>query len=239
MSKNRKSSKPSRKPRGQPLPKPKRLDHRTLIPRLESKRSGRSLKVERNPDLKDGDLQSVSPISSSLLATDTVYTFRLGGTSSINSSSGAVDTSISFDPSTNGFSMPEWSSISALFNEFRIRSFHAQFCLAHTNATTDAGPVLIIGSNLGVSSGSPGSYAAVGDNADARMWSCFSDRSATGYTHHVNCAVVGWGDTTTDTAKPYAGGPGCLQIFGQFGSTNTTAQIRVLVWGIYEFRSRI
>jgi len=182
-------------------------------------------------------------VASPFVSLNTPYRFRLGGHATISLTLGVANGFFACDPSASGVNFPEWPTLSALFSEFRLVSFHAQFVTAHfasqtLGATTGTNPFAICG-NLGTAA-SPGSYAAVCDNADAKLWSFGQDTTREGYTHMINGRGVGWSQVTTPTTEPFAGAPGSIQYFHEYGSLLTAPQlVHVLVWGIYEFRSRV
>jgi hypothetical protein len=175
-------------------------------------------------------------LSQSLMSENTVYRFRLGGHSTITQTSGIVNGFFACDPSSAGVNFPEWSSLVALFSEFRLIEFAVQF-LPSNEATTGTSPFMIC-SNLGTAA-NPGSYAAAADNADAKLWNASLDRSSKGYTHRIRKQDIGWSQVVTPTTQPYAGAPGCIQYYSSFASITVTDIVHCLVWGIYEFRSRV
>jgi len=164
-----------------------------------------------------------------------VYTFELHGFSTLSSNaSGVISSFIPFDPSSSGFNFSEWSTLSSLFSEYRLKSFHVQFVGA-IQASVGQLP-LAIASNLSVSV-APSSTGTVIANADAKLWFAARDTSPTGYMHSVSPTDILWAATATPTSVPYAGAPGSIQIYGD-NQTATSNVGRCLVRGIYEFRSR-
>ncbi len=216
----------------------------------------RSLDIERysEGDLPDKKYQGIrvsnqmhyfttdTSMAKSFVNLNTVYTFRLGGHSTISQSSGVVNTFIATDPSSSGVNFPEWSTLSSLFSEFRLKHFQVQFVVAPFNltnlGTAVSIPPLMICGNLGTAV-APGSYAAVADNADAKLWAAAKDTSKNGYTHSISGTHLNFSQVTTPTTEPYAGAPGSIQIYGSFGSTTQADVVHVLISGIYEFRSRV
>ncbi len=172
----------------------------------------------------------------------TVYRFRLAGHTTINLSTGVVDTFVAADPSASGWNCPEWATLSALFSTFRLCSLTIQLVTQPWNGTalntTTAGPVLMIASNLGTAI-APGSYAALADNADSKLWNTTQDKTKCGYTHTMRASQLAWSEVTSPTTDPYAGAPGSIQIYGTFGSLSQTAYVHCLISGIYEFRVRV
>ncbi len=216
----------------------------------------RILDVERysEGDLPDKKYQGVrvsnnmhyftsdTSMAKSFVNLNTVYTFRLGGHSTITQTSGVINTFIATDPSSSGVNFPEWSTLSSLFSEFRMKHFQVQFVVAPFNltnlGTAVSIPPLMICGNLGTAV-APGSYAAVADNADAKLWAAAKDTSKNGYTHSISGTHLNFSQVTTPTTEPYAGAPGSIQIYGSFGSTTQADVVHVLISGVYEFRSRV
>jgi len=181
-------------------------------------------------------------MASSFVSMNQVYRFRLGGYAVVDSTTGVINAFVSADPSAAGVNFPEWSSLSALFNEFKLVSLSVQFqmgpwAMPATWGVSSIGPPnLMIASDLNLAS-NPGSYAALADNADSTM---ISPRlSAThGYTHTLHGTELGWSQVATPTITPYAGAPGSVQFYGGFGTTTQTSCLQLLITGIYDFRSR-
>lgn len=187
-------------------------------------------------------LTADTSIASSFVDLNTIYTFRLGGHSTISQTSGVVNTFIACDPSATGVNFPEWATLSSLFSEFRLKLFQVQFVIAPFNTTAlgtavSVPPIMICG-NLGTAV-APGSYAAIADNADAKLWAAAKDTSKNGYTHRLSGTHLNFSQVTTPTTEPYAGAPGSIQVYGSFGSTSQADVIHVLISGVYEFRSRV
>jgi hypothetical protein len=171
---------------------------------------------------------------------NTDYRFRLGGHTTLATTGGVIDTFVACDPSPSGWNSPEWSTLSSLFSEFRLIKLSVQFVRANwiaSGVATVSNPTLLIAGNLGTAI-APGSYAALADNADSKMWSA-CDTSPTGYTHTLSGKQLGWSQVTTPTTEPFAGAPGSIQIYGTFGGSSTAGVVHVLISGIYEFRSRV
>jgi hypothetical protein len=172
-----------------------------------------------------------------LLDPTTVYTFLLKGYSTISvPASGIIAQFIPFDPSSTGFNFAEWSTLSSLFAEFKLRRFAVQF-VGNTNTTGAQayGPVAI-GSNISYSS-APTSTGQVISQADGIFWKGANHTTDRGYTHTVHPGNIGWSLVSSPTNTPYAGAPGCIQIYGtNTGVSCTYALARVMGW--YEFRVR-
>jgi hypothetical protein len=165
------------------------------------------------------------------------YIFRLGGYAAINQVSGIIDTFFPADPSASGLNFPEWSTLTALFSNFRLIQLKVQFVRSFVSTVTTLGAPMIC-SNLGTAV-APGSYAAVADNADAKFWNGYSSTGNLGYTHVMKATDLNFSEVTTPTTTPYAGAPGSIQVYSNLGSTNVTPAYQCLITGIYEFRIRV
>jgi len=181
-------------------------------------------------------------VASDFVSLNKVYRFRLGGQTSVTQTTGVINTFFACDPSAAGTNFPEWSTLSALFSEFRLVEYGVQFVSDGWSfgalGTASAPASCLIAGNLGTAV-APGSLTAVADNADSRYVQFAKDTTNCGYTHVINGQGIGWSQVTTPTTTPYAGAPGCIQVYGSFGSVSQAGALRCLVWGIYEFRSRV
>lgn len=174
--------------------------------------------------------------AASFVSLNKVYTFRLAGAASLSYSTGVINTFYACDPSASGVNFGEWSTLSALFSEFRMKKFSIHFV---SNFQTDIygyGGLYICG-NLGTAT-NPGSTAAIADNADSVVWAGKGDRTSRGYHHVIHGTQLGWSQVTTPTVEPFAGAPGSIQIYG-VASAAATGDYQLIVEGIYEFRSRV
>jgi hypothetical protein len=98
---------------------------------------------------------------------------------------------------------------------------------------------LAIGSNLSYSS-VPTSIGQVISQADGIFYRGANETTALGYTHKVsiNGTQLGWSSVTSPVSTPYAGAPGCVQIYGTAQSNTGTPVCLARVMGLYEFRVR-
>ena len=214
-----------------------------LRPKVPS--DGKSKKVSaRLPDRVEVKLDDDTVLAmGGLMNLNTVYEFCLKGRISIAVDSfGNIDQFVATDPSASGWNAPEWSTLTALFSEFKLREFKIQFVqrypLNNNGTISDSFyPPLLIGGNLGTAV-APGGYQAVADNADSKFWSFLADNSPTGYTHTIKAGGIQWSQVTTPTVEPYAGAPGCIQFYSSGLPANNTL-LELLITGIYEFRSRV
>jgi len=181
-------------------------------------------------------------MASSFVSLNKVYRFRLGGYSGVNQTTGVINTFFSCDPSAAGTNFPEWTTLTSLFSEFKLVEYGVQMVgdlwAAGALGTASAITSCVVAGNLGTSV-APGSVTAVVDNADSKYVQFGKDTSTKGYTHIIRSTEIGWSQVTTPTVTPYAGAPGCIQIYGNFGSISQSNALRCLIWGIYDFRSRI
>jgi len=175
-------------------------------------------------------------MSKSLVDMNAVYRFRLGGFVSLSSTTGVIDTYFAADPSASGLNFAEWSSLSTLFSEFRLESLSITITPNHFSTGTNI-PILGVCSNLGTSIAA-GSYAVIADNADSQIVNP-NMSNPTGYHHIMRGTGLNWSVVSTPTVSPYAGAPGCIQVYGSQGSSTTADLYKVLVVGIYQFRSRV
>jgi len=185
------------------------------------------------------ELFEPSPMTADFMDPRAVYTFMLKGFSTITCTAGGVVASfIPMDPSASGFGFVEWPNLASLFTEFRIREFKVQFVGA-TNTNTGGSAFfqpVAVGSNIGLS-GVPSSYGQVIQQADGRFWKGSNSTSNLGYWHIVRPYQIGWSLVATPTTTPYAGAPGCVQIYGTSQGISSTVAL-AMVCGVYEFRTR-
>lgn len=216
--------------------------------------SERKLKVR---DLNDkGSLTTMDPrvyeplsedsvgLAGSLVDPLSVYRFRLGGYTTMGRTAGVTNAFIAADPSASGWNSPEWSTLSALFSEFRLVQLGIRISRTNPASITQTMPNLAICSNLGTAT-NPGSYAAVADNADACFYA-YQDTSKasdhkSGQFHVMNATNLNWSQVTTPTVEPFAGAPGSIQFYGDNSAASGTDTIiyQILIWGIYDFRIRV
>lgn len=199
-------------------------------------KSGGSCRVSDQVALAP-DAESVE-LASSLVSLNTVYRFRLAGVFTLSMTSGTINTYAACDPSAAGINFSEWSTLSALFSEFRLVEFGCQIVPNNnvSTGTSSCGALAVCG-NLGTAI-APGSYAAVADNADSKLMNLYTT-TPLGYTHVIDGRGIEWSQVTTPTTEPYAGAPGSIQFFSNFGSASVSDIFRIIVWGIYDFRSRV
>jgi len=155
-----------------------------------------------------------------------------------------VNSFLAADPSASGWNSPEWSTLSALFSEFRLVQLGVRI-VRNDNRSVSVGVAnLAVCSNLGTAV-NPGSYAACADNADCTFY-CYLDtardnKGESGMTHVMNATDLNWSEVTTPTVAPYAGAPGSIQFYSDNGlASGTDSNIfQLLIWGIYDFRIRV
>lgn len=175
--------------------------------------------------------------ASPFISLNTIYRFRLAGHSVITcDSSGTTNGFFACDPSSSGVNFPEWNLLAGLFSEFRLVKFCVQFIPRQGNSGTTSATA--IAGNLGTAA-APGSFANLMDNADCRLVMTRPSALPTGYTHVIRGEGIGWSQVTTPTTEPFAGAPGSIQYYNESSLTATTVIWDCMVWGIYEFRSRV
>jgi hypothetical protein len=170
-----------------------------------------------------------------------VYRFRLGGHTQVGYSSGVLDDFFPCDPSASGLGFPEWTTLAALFSEFKLVSLTVQLVRQRQSSsdynTQFNNPVMIAG-NLGTAA-APGSYANLADNADSFMWNASQSTSDRGIYHTLHGTGLNWSIVSTPTTDPYAGAPGSIQMYGTATNGVPSDVIHALVIGVYDFRSRV
>jgi len=149
----------------------------------------------------------------------------------------ATSVTYPFDPSSTGFNFSEWADVAALFSEFRLKSFHVQFLgVSNTTVAMNWFPIGIC-SNLSLSA-APTSMGEIVQNADGRFWKATQQTSDLGYVHRVKPGVpLGWSTVVSPTNTPYAGAPGCIQIYTASQGVGAIIGL-AMVTGLYEFRVR-
>lgn len=179
-------------------------------------------------------------LAGSFVDLNRVYRFRLGGHTTVGYSSGTLDDFFPCDPSASGLGFPEWTTLAALFSEFKLVSLTIQLVRQRqaTNVTTEFNNPVMIAGNLGTAA-APGSYSALADNADSFMWNASQSTSDRGIYHTLHGTGLNYSQVTTPTTEPYAGAPGSIQLFGTATSGTPGDVIHALVIGIYDFRSRV
>jgi hypothetical protein len=180
-------------------------------------------------------------LAGSFVDLNRVYRFRLGGHTTIGYTTGTLDDFFPCDPSASGLGFPEWTTLAALFSEFKLVSLTIQLVRQRQQSsdynTQFNNPIMIAG-NLGTAI-APGSYSALADNADSFMWNASQSTSDRGIYHTLHGTGLNYSQVTTPTTEPYAGAPGSIQVFGTATSGVPNDVIHALVIGIYDFRSRV
>jgi len=200
---------------------------------------GKSLRVLDERKVTPLSEDQVSMLSTTLVDPLQVYRFRLGGYTTLGRSAGVTNAFIASDPSASGWNSPEWSTLSALFSEFRLVQLGIHISRVHAPSLTTVIPNLAIASNLGTAT-NPGSYAALADNADVVLYK-WAETTNSGLTHVMNATGLAWSEMTTPTVAPYAGAPGSIQFYADnsLASGTDTILYQILIWGVYDFRIRV
>jgi hypothetical protein len=164
-----------------------------------------------------------------------VYSMMLQGESTLTStSSGEIKSFIPFDPSSAGYSFNEWSTLSALYQEVKFVLMEIQLIPYQY-----AGP----GSPLYVSyrfdtSTAPTSVSDVINSASLRLFNVTRDTTTLGMRVIARArGPLNWSPTSTVVTTPYAGCPGCFQLYGNTYDA-TTPLCLVRVRAVYAFRGR-
>lgn len=176
-------------------------------------------------------------LAMSLVSLNAVYPFRLAQLVTVGSdASGNAAFSFPVDPSSSGENFAEYSTITTLFNQVRVRSFQCTFAPMYLNASSDAPPFCVAGSltTLGV----PTSYTSVVENADSQLypWQAWRIKP---YKHAIKFSPKPvWADITTPDPGDNIGTPGCIIGYAAGLPASVTNVLKVMIVGIYEFRSR-
>jgi len=138
---------------------------------------------------------------------------------------------------------PEWSALTSLYSEVRIRSFEIWFTPVSPEdnklSSASAGNVLYVSGVLSSIAAAPTSRSQVLDNADAKLWTPLSSYGGRPFVHRIKPrGKPQWATVTTPSPGSYAGCPGAIQWYGD-GYPTSINLIAISMIGIYEFRSRI
>lgn len=178
----------------------------------------------------------VSGLAMSLVSLNTVYPFRLATIVTVSSdSTGKVPFSFPADPSSSGENFPEYSTIISLFNQVRVRSFEVTFAPMYKSTSNNTPPFVVAGSltTLGV----PTSYTAIVENADSQLYP-WQSWDTPPYRHKIRYKPKPvWADSITPDPGDNIGCPGSIVGYAD-GLPPSVDVLRVMVVGIYEFRSR-
>jgi len=177
-------------------------------------------------------------VGTSLLDPLTVYPVRLGGYTTATISGGVIDVFVAADPSPSGWASPEWASLATLFSEFKLHSLQLKIVRNFISSPPAGVGALAVASNLGVATNA-GSYAAITDNADVVWYNAF-DTSTQGLTFRMSAAGgLGWSSVLTPLAEPYAGAPGCIQMYSNnLLASGSGPLYQIIISGVYMFRCR-
>lgn len=178
-----------------------------------------------------------SSMMGSLLSLNTPFPFRFAQFTTLQANSGGVCAfSIAVDPSSSGTNFAEYSTVITLFNQVRVKSFKITIGPVNTpTSLTQTYPGVVAGCLTTL--GNPTSSNAVVENADSVMyaWNNFT-MAPFNHSLKINPKPV-WADVTTPDPGDNIGCPGC--IIGYFeGLPISSDAFRVLIEGVYEFRSR-
>jgi hypothetical protein len=201
----------------------------------------RILQFARGSPQSQGDGQGddlTSGLVQSLVSLNTVYPFRFAKVDTLTSNdSGVLAFSLPVDPSSSGQNYAEFSTVASLFNQVRIRSFKVTFgqIIVAELGEQLAYPGVVAGSLTTL--GSPTSTTSIVENADSKLYTWASWRvKPMVHTIRYTTKPV-WAETSAPDPGDNIGCPGC--IMGYFeGLPLSTDTFRILVEGIYEFRTR-
>lgn len=184
----------------------------------------------------DPDSSLSSELAGSLLNLNTSYMVRMAQQVTVQSTvGGVVQFSEPVDPSAAGQNFAEYSTWTTLFNQVRVKSFKITIAPIRNTVTLGANYPGIVASCL-TTLGVPTSAVSLAENADSVLyaWNVLTKPLVHSVKFHP---LPLWADITTPDPGDNIGTPGC--IMGYFdGLTASTDCFRMLVEGIYEFRSR-
>jgi hypothetical protein len=137
----------------------------------------------------------------------------------------------------------EWSALTSLYSEVRLRSFEIWFTPVSPEDTklpsTSAGNILYVSGVLSSIAAAPTTRAQVLDNADAKIWTPLSSTTGRPFVHKIRPrGRPQWASVTSASPGSYAGCPGAIQWYGD-GFPVSTNLMAISMIGYYEFRSRI
>jgi hypothetical protein len=166
---------------------------------------------------------SMGSVMSSLVDPDVVYTFRFVNSSTVTASGGIWNGSVNLDPTATS----EWSSVSNLFQQYRLRFARATIVPApDTNGTGKSNPFVAAGIHLGEITTSPGTLSAAFAVPDGRIISLDPGMPHRDYqwstgdiSKRFEFQLVGAAGT------PYAGAYGLFWYYGFANLTSSTFQV--------------
>jgi len=179
-------------------------------------------------------------LARTLVDLNTPYLFRLVSSATLSTNgSGVVAGYQNADPSGGSgstWTATEWSALTSLFSEVKMREFRLTFVF-DTYAALVSYPAICISGVKSYINSAPTSIVQVWDNADAVIWNS-RDTSKNGITHGIKGTDLNYAVVTTPNPGSYAGCPGAIQWYGSGAGTSQSIGL-IMIEGIYEFRSRI
>jgi hypothetical protein len=176
----------------------------------------------RTPAAELGSSAS-SAVMASLVDPDLVYVFRLISSGTATASTNIWFGSVNLDPTATS----EWSSITSLFNMYRLRSARVTVVPApDTGATGKSNPYIAASINLGEISTNPGSLNAAMVNPNGRMISLIPGmphRDYQWYTGNI-ASRFQFQETSGGSLDPYAGAYGQFEYYGFSNGASSTFQ---------------
>jgi hypothetical protein len=199
-------------------------------------------RFEPSFDPSDEAYLSALQMASSLVDPGTIYTFRLAHYATLSSDVGGVlATALTCDPS----SWSEWSSLSALFTQCRLKRSHLHvmtaFNKAVPTATSNGNWQPCIVNALYDEVAAPTSYDATIDSPNFKVYNHNFDTTKSGI--HISLNFTGqreplWGDVSAPhSSTAFTGTPGCFQIYADGQSVSTVLLSYIMVLDI-EFMNR-
>jgi len=153
--------------------------------------------------------------------------------------SGLINLALLADPGTVGQNYPEYAEFAALYGEVRLIQFGIQIVPAAPSVDTKS-TVLVVGSTLNSPIGSP-TTANVLNLPTSRLINISQMASPEGFVYSIMAPrKLIFTETSTDTSNNIAAGTmqATIYLVGS-GFPNTTDVFQIMVFGLYQFRSRL
>lgn len=174
-------------------------------------------------------------LPASLIDPKTIYRFRLVNTGTLSSSAGTWLGYFNLDPTA----VTEWSSISALFNEYRLDAAKVTFVPMIVNSLNPAfsAPRLMVNIDLGVIGSSPANIGVVAENPNSKYLGLCPGMPYDNYSIEVKGLSndFNW-QIASASGTPYAGWYGECQFAGT--SANTADSVAYMLELVVQVRSR-
>ncbi len=173
------------------------------------------------------------PTDSMLLKTSYTAAALASGTSgTISASLGASISSVS-----------EFSVLSSLWREVRLRAWQVEWFWANPYGTTTASGLMVLGTDMRMNSTTytlPSAYLDVYNIADRRVFAkCTNVKSVFRRKVPKDLEFTNIADDCPTLPVPFAGSPGVVQWFADGLTVSNTYTTQLLITATYELRSRV